>query len=75
MLTVHFVYFADLYLIARRCDSAFFVATSAVVDGTTVKMVQNTVHCGLILQKVSIINDKDNYKTVTKNSPHGLISV
>jgi len=33
--------------------------------GTTVKMLQNTVHRSLILQKVSI-NDRDDYKTVTK---------
>ena len=43
--------------------------------GTTVKMLQNTVHRGLILLKVSI-NDKGNYKTVTKkHPPNGLISV
>jgi len=33
--------------------------------GTATKMLQNTVHRGLILRKVSI-NDKNDYKTVTK---------
>ena len=33
--------------------------------GTTVKMLQNTVHCGLILWKISI-NGKEDYKAVTK---------
>jgi len=42
--------------------------------GTTVKMLQNTVHHGLILRKVSI-NDKDNYKTVTKNITHMVSSL
>jgi len=43
--------------------------------GTAVKMLQNTVHHGLIPWKVSI-NDKDDHKTVTKNHhPHGLISL
>jgi len=33
--------------------------------GTTVKMLQNTVHHGLILRKVSI-NNKDDHKAVMK---------
>ena len=42
---------------------------------TRVKMLQNTVHHGLIPRKVTI-NDKDDYKTVTKkHHSHGLISV
>ena len=41
--------------------------------GTTVKMLQNTVHRSLILWKVSII-DKDDYKTVTKNTIHMVLS-
>ena len=37
--------------------------------GTTVnKMLQNVVYRGLIQWKVSI-NDKDDYKTTTKNTP------
>ena len=31
--------------------------------GTTIKILQNTVHCGLIPRKVSI-KDKDNYKNL-----------
>ena len=43
--------------------------------GTTIKILQNTVHRGLILWKVSI-NDKNNCKTVTKkHHSHGLISL
>ena len=42
--------------------------------GTTVKKLQNTLHCGLILWKVSI-NDKDDYKTVTKNATHMVLSL
>ena len=45
------------------------------IYGTTVKILQNTVHHGLIPWKV-FINDKDDYKTVTqKHHPHGLISL
>ena len=37
-------------------------------------MLENAVHRGLILWKVSI-NDEDNYKTVTKNTPHMVLSL
>jgi len=36
--------------------------------GTIVKMLLNTLHHGLFLRKVSI-NDKDDYKIVTKMPP------
>ena len=74
-LAIHFAYFALLkmfYLIGRRCNCTFCVTTSTMVStyGTTVKMLQNTVHRGLIVWKVSI-DDKDDYKTVTKkHHPH-----
>ena len=70
MLSVHFVYFAlhkIFYPIGKRCNSTFCVTTSAMVctNGTA---VQNTVHRGLILWKVSI-NDKDNYKSHERTPP------
>jgi len=42
--------------------------------GTTTKMLQNTMYRGLILQKVSF-NDKNDYKTVTKNTTHMVLSL
>jgi len=78
MLSVNFLYFAlhkIFYPIGRRCNSTFCVATSAgVYIGSIVKMLKNTVHQGLILWKVSI-NDKDNYKTVTKNTTYMFLSL
>ena len=67
MLSIHFVYFVlhkIFYPMGRMCNSTFRV-TSAMVStyGTTIKMLQNTVHRGLILRKVSN-SDKDDYKTV-----------
>jgi len=45
----------------RRCNYTFCVTTAMVSTyETTVKMLQNTLHRGLILGKVSI-NDKDDY--------------
>ena len=42
--------------------------------GTAVKILQNTLHHCLILQKV-FVNDKDDYKKVMKKChPHDLIS-
>jgi len=50
----------DLYPIGRRCNSTFCVPSAMVSTcETTDKMLQSTVHRGLILQKVST-NDKDN---------------
>ena len=76
---VHFAYFVPLkifYPIGRRCNYAFCVTTSTMVPtyGITIKMLQNTVHCGLILWKVSI-NDKDDHKTVPKNTTHIVLSL
>jgi len=65
----------DFYPIGKRCNYTFCVTTSTMVStyGTTVKMLQNSVHRGLILQKVSI-NAKHDYKTVTKNTTHMVLS-
>ena len=79
IISVYFAYFVLLkifYLIGRGCNYTFCVTASAMMctHGTTVKMLQNTLHRGLILRKVSI-NDKDNYKTVTKNATHMVLSI
>jgi len=73
---VYFTLYKILYLIGTRWNSTFYVPTSTMVStyGTTVKTLQNTVHRSLILWKVSI-NDKDDNKTVTKNSTHTVLSL
>ena len=80
MLSVHFAYFVLLnifYPTGRRYSYTFCATTSAMVStyGTKFKMLQNTVHHGLIPRKVSI-NDKDDYKNShKKHHPHGLIAL
>jgi len=71
ILSVYFAYFVLLkifYPIGRRCNCTFCVATSAMVStyGTAVKMLQNTVHRGLIpflLMIKTIIKQSQKYTT------------
>jgi len=79
VLSVHFAYFVLLkifYPIGRRCNYTFWVTTSPTVSiyGTTVKMLQNTVYCGLILQKV-LLMIKMIIKQSPKNTTHVVLSL